>query len=57
MSNGLGRDSTPNHWDPGSTGKGFAPMSASDKLFYWLFQLHPDRILELQRDLPAEACG
>ena len=32
-------------------------MSAIDKLFYWLFQLHPDRILELQRDLPAEACG
>jgi predicted transposase YdaD len=32
-------------------------MSASDKLFYWLFQNHPDRILELQRDLPADACG
>ena len=32
-------------------------MGASDKLFYWLFQNHPDRILELQRDLPAEACG
>ena len=30
-------------------------MGASDKLFYWLFQAHPDRILELQRDLPAEA--
>lgn len=32
-------------------------MGASDKLFYWLFQNHPDRILELQRDLPAEAHG
>jgi predicted transposase YdaD len=32
-------------------------MTASDKLFYWLFQNHPDRILELQRDLPAEAGG
>jgi predicted transposase YdaD len=32
-------------------------MSASDKLFYWLFQQHPDRILELQKDLPPEACG
>ncbi|MEB3156794.1 MAG: DUF2887 domain-containing protein [Cyanobacteriota bacterium] len=32
-------------------------MVASDKLFFWLFQTHPDRILELQRDLPAEAEG
>ena len=32
-------------------------MSASDKLFYWLFHNHPDRILELQRDLPAAARG
>ncbi len=32
-------------------------MSTSDKLFYWLFQNHPDRILELQRDLPADASG
>ena len=32
-------------------------MTASDKLFYWLFQNHPDRILELQRDLPAAASG
>jgi predicted transposase YdaD len=32
-------------------------MSASDKLFYWLFQQHPDRILELQKDLPPEARG
>jgi predicted transposase YdaD len=32
-------------------------MVASDKLFFWLFQAHPDRILELQRDLPAEARG
>ena len=30
-------------------------MSASDKLFYWVFQLAPDRILQLQRDLPADA--
>lgn len=29
-------------------------MSFSDKLFYWLFQEHPDRILELQPDLPAD---
>jgi predicted transposase YdaD len=32
-------------------------MNASDKLFYWLFHDHPDRILELQRDLPAAASG
>ncbi|MEB3300378.1 MAG: DUF2887 domain-containing protein, partial [Cyanobacteriota bacterium] len=32
-------------------------MVASDKLFYWLFQNHPDRILALQPDLPAAACG
>ncbi|MFN7901078.1 MAG: DUF2887 domain-containing protein [Synechococcaceae cyanobacterium] len=32
-------------------------MVASDKLFYWLFQNHPDRFLELQRDLPPEANG
>jgi predicted transposase YdaD len=32
-------------------------MVASDKLFYWLFQTNPDRILELQPDLPAAACG
>jgi hypothetical protein len=30
-------------------------VSASDKLFYWVFQLAPDRILQLQRDLPADA--
>jgi len=32
-------------------------MGASDDLFYWLFQAHPDRSLELQRDLPAEVRG
>ena len=32
-------------------------MSASDKLFFWLFQQHPDRILELQKDLPADSRG
>lgn len=32
-------------------------MAVSDKLFYWLFQNHPDRILALQRDLPADAAG
>ena len=32
-------------------------MTASDKLFYWLFQAHPDRILDLQQDLPPEASG
>ena len=32
-------------------------MTASDKLFYWLFQNHPDRILELQQDLPPKASG
>ncbi|MFM8604683.1 MAG: DUF2887 domain-containing protein [Cyanobium sp.] len=32
-------------------------MSASDKLFYWVFQEQPDRILELQDDLPADARG
>ena len=30
-------------------------MSASDKLFYWVFQLAPDRILQLQNDLPPDA--
>jgi predicted transposase YdaD len=30
---------------------------ASDKLFYWLFQNQPDRILALLPDLPADACG
>ncbi|MFN9547001.1 MAG: DUF2887 domain-containing protein [Cyanobacteriota bacterium] len=32
-------------------------MDVSDKLFYWLFHNHPDRILALQRDLPAEVRG
>lgn len=32
-------------------------MVACDKLFHWLFHTHPDRILELQSDLPAEASG
>lgn len=32
-----------------------AAVSASDKLFYWVFQLAPDRILQLQSDLPADA--
>ena len=31
-------------------------MTLSDKLFYWVFQNHPDRILELQPDL-AQAPG
>jgi predicted transposase YdaD len=30
---------------------------ASDKLFYWLFQNQPDRILPLLPDLPADASG
>jgi len=30
---------------------------ASDKLFYWLFQHQPDRILPLLQDLPADASG
>jgi predicted transposase YdaD len=30
---------------------------ASDKLFYWLFQNQPDRILPLLPDLPADAGG
>jgi predicted transposase YdaD len=30
---------------------------ASDKLFYWLFQHQPDRILPLLPDLPADASG
>jgi len=30
---------------------------ASDKLFYWLFQHQPDRILPLLPDLPADAGG
>jgi len=30
---------------------------ASDKLFYWLFQHQPDRILPLLPDLPADARG
>ncbi len=32
-------------------------MTASDKLFFWLFQSHPDRILQLQEDLPCDAGG
>ena len=32
-------------------------MVASDKLFYWLFQHQPDRILPLLQDLPADASG
>ena len=32
-------------------------MVASDKLFYWLFQHQPDRILPLLPDLPADAGG
>ena len=32
-------------------------MTASDKLFFWLFQNQPDRILQLLPDLPAEAGG
>ena len=28
-------------------------MPASDKLFYWLFQEEPDRILQLLPDLPT----
>jgi predicted transposase/invertase (TIGR01784 family) len=30
---------------------------ASDKLFYWLFQHQPDRILPLLPDLPPDASG
>ena len=38
--------------------KGQEPMAlASDKLFYWLFQSRPDRILQLVDDLPADAGG
>lgn len=33
-----------------------AAVTLSDKLFYWVFQNHPDRILELQPDL-AQAPG
>ena len=29
----------------------------SDKLFFWLFQNQPDRILSLLEDLPADAAG
>jgi len=36
---------------------GFAVVVASDKLFYWLFQNQPDRILPLLPDLPADARG
>ena len=32
-------------------------MVASDKLFFWLFQNQPDRILQLQSDLPPDAGG
>ena len=32
-------------------------MPASDKLFYWLFQEEPDRILQLLPDLQADASG
>ena len=42
---------------PGPLGLGFAVVVASDKLFYWLFQHQPDRILPLLPDLPADARG
>jgi predicted transposase YdaD len=32
-------------------------MAASDKLFFWLFQRQPDRILQLLDDLPPDASG
>lgn len=32
-------------------------MTASDKIFFWLFQNQPDRILQLLPDLPADAGG
>jgi len=32
-------------------------MAASDKLFYWVFQQHPDRILELLPELAAGGGG
>jgi predicted transposase YdaD len=32
-------------------------MTASDKLFFWLFQSQPDRILQLLDDLPPQASG
>jgi predicted transposase YdaD len=32
-------------------------MTASDKLFFWLFQHQPDRILQLLDDLPPDARG
>jgi len=38
-------------------GPGFAVVVACDKLFYWLFQHQPDRILPLLPDLPADARG
>jgi hypothetical protein len=38
-------------------GLGFAVVVASDKLFYWLFQHQPDRILPLLPDLPDDARG
>jgi predicted transposase YdaD len=38
-------------------GSGFAVVVASDKLFCWLFQQQPDRILPLLPDLPADASG
>ncbi|MFM7287622.1 MAG: hypothetical protein ACKO02_12540 [Cyanobium sp.] len=36
---------------------GAAAMGAGDKLFYWVFQQHPDRILELLPDLVAGGGG
>ncbi len=38
-------------------GPGFAVVVACDKLFYWLFQHQPDRILPLLPDLTADARG
>jgi predicted transposase/invertase (TIGR01784 family) len=32
-------------------------VSTSDKLFFWMFQNHPDSLLRLLRDLPADAIG
>jgi predicted transposase/invertase (TIGR01784 family) len=32
-------------------------VNTSDKLFFWMFQNHPDSLLRLLRDLPADATG
>jgi hypothetical protein len=43
--------------DQDAHGPSAIAMTASDKLFYWLFQSQPDRILQLLPELAAAEAG